>query len=707
MFAQTSNSTTGPGPTAGSGSRVARRSGAGRRPDDAAYRHDLDGLRGVAIALVVGFHVWLGRVSGGVDVFLVLSGFFFTGMLLRRVESDGRVAVGATLRRTARRLLPALFVVLAGVLLVTALTRPYTQWADISAQTLASALYYQNWYLAGAELTYAAADPSVSPLQHLWSMAIQGQFYLAALLVVAAWAILTGGLRPVARRGTLLVLVAALGAVSFWYAAAGSDRHQAWNYYDSGARAWELLAGAAVAIVLPGSALARPIRVLLAALGLAAVLSCGVLFDGANLFPGPSALFPVLAAVALILAGSGKGGALPWPNRVLASRPCVELGDLAYALYLWHWPLLIFWLANNGQRTPGLTDGLLIVGCALVLAWLTRALVESPLRVRSGAAGTSRPGYRRAVGAVIVATGLTVLGGAFGWQMLLRANPAHPPQALDIEHYPGAATLLSDAVQQQKATMRPTVFEAAADAPSPTYDGCITPNREVRVCTYGDQAASRAIAVVGGSHSEHWLPAFEMLGRDRGFRVVTYLKEGCPLTLSDQPSYAEYPFPECREWTEEVLDRLAETRPDWVFTTATRYRMHADGDEVPPEYLDVWSALSDRGLRVLAVRDTPRLRRDGVFYRAVDCLAHRGTAFSCGVERSSALDPRNPADEPASAYPNVFPFDMSDAICRPDRCRVVEGNILIYRDEHHLTASYARSLAPELGRRLGELTQWW
>ncbi|MET7767256.1 acyltransferase family protein [Nocardia sp. NPDC005366] len=686
-----------------SGSTVTRQS-------DATHRHDLDGLRGLAIALVVGFHIWMGRVSGGVDIFLVLSGFFFTGMVLRRVETTDRVEVWQTLRRTARRLLPALVVVLATVIVGTVFARPYTQWGDISAQTLASALYYQNWYLAQAELSYAAADPSVSPLQHLWSMAIQGQFYLAMLLLVGVWAWLSRGMRPNPRRANLLILITALGALSFWYAAQGSGRHQAWNYYDSGARAWELLAGAAVAVAVPWIRLSAPIRVMSAAIGMAAVLSCGLLIDGADLFPGPAALFPVSAAIALILAGAGlPPGEQPWPNRLLASRACVELGAIAYSLYLWHWPLLIFYLVENNRATPGPGGGLLILACSLILAVLTQRLVESPLRSRTPAVADmeNSPGARRAVAAAVVVTGAAVFVGAIGWQLLLRANPAHPPQALDAVEYPGAATLLSDTVQQKAATMRPTVFEAAADAPAPTYDGCITPNREVRMCTYGDPDAARAIAVVGGSHSEHWLPAIEMLGHEHGFRVVTYLKEGCPLTLSDQPSYAEFPFPECRAWTEEVLDRLAETRPEWVFTTGTRYRMHADGDEVPPEFLDVWSALSDRGLRVLAIRDTPRLRRDGIMYRAVDCLAHRGTAFSCGIERTAALDPRNPADQSASAYPNVFPFDLSDAICRPDRCQVVEGNILIYRDEHHLTASYSRSLAPELGRQLGALTQWW
>ncbi|MEV0295497.1 acyltransferase family protein [Nocardia sp. NPDC050710] len=671
------------------------------------YRHDLDGLRGIAIALVVVFHVWMGRVSGGVDVFLVLSGFFFTGMVLRRAEISGSVGLGQTLRRTGRRLLPALVVVLAAVVAGTVLARPYTQWGDISAQTLASALYYQNWYLAGAELDYLAPDPSVSPLQHLWSMAVQGQFYLAMLLVITAWAwAWRRSDRTPRHRIGLLLGVAAVAAASFWYAADGSARHQAWSYYDSGARAWELLAGAILAIAAPWITLPRIMRAVLAVFGLAMVLSCGLLIDGATRFPGPAALFPVAAAAALIVSGMNSAPERrSWVNRLLARPMLVELGALAYSLYLWHWPVLIFYLAEQGKVTSGIEGGLLVMAISLVLAVLTQRLVENPLRLRSPVPDAVNVRRRRGTGVLVLAVGSGVLASVLGWQLVLKANPAEAPAALDAARYPGAAVLFGG-VAGTAERMRPTVFEGSIDAPRPTFDGCITPNREVRTCIYGDVAAARTIAVVGGSHSEHWLPAFEQLAVQHRFRIVTYLKEGCPLTLVDEPSYAVAPFPECREWSLEVLDRLAEQRPEWVFTTATRPRSD-DGDDIPPEYLEIWTALSHRGLNVLAVRDTPWLRRDGVQYRAVDCLAHRGTTYSCGIDRASALAPENPAAQPASAYPNVYPLDLTDAVCRPDHCMAAEGNVLIYRDEHHLTASYARSLAPELGRQIGEITRWW
>ncbi|MFC9968631.1 acyltransferase family protein [Nocardia ignorata] len=675
-----------------------RSSGAAARP---GWRSDLDGLRGVAIALVVAFHVWAGRVSGGVDVFLVLSGFFFTGAIVRGVERTGRVAATETARRTLRRLTPALVVVLAAVAVATITLRPYTLLGETAAQTLASMFYVQNWYLAVAELDYTAPDPTVSPLQHLWSMSVQGQFYLVIFALLAGWAWLRR--RGRADRATLIAALTGIGLLSFWYATVGTGHHQAWTYYDSLARGWELLAGAVLAVAAPWLRLPTRLRGLAAAVGLLMVFACGPLFDGATQFPGVAALWPVTAACLVIAAGFGSGTTPGTATRLLSGRVCTELGAMAYPLYLWHWPILIFYLGETGRTDAGVVDGLVVIGVSLIPAYATARWIEAPLRM--GPRGQETPPHR-ATGTLVGALTVAVLASALGWQMVLLANPAVPPENLDSLRYPGATALLSGA-EFPKAPMRPTVFEGHVDTPSPTTDGCITPNREVRTCVYGDPDATRSIALVGGSHSEHWLPALEVLGAEHGFRVVSYLKEGCPLVLVDEPSYAEWPFPECHEWSVEVLDRLAAEQPDWVVTLSTRYRQDAPGDEVPGEYLEVWSALQDRGLNVLALRDTPRLRRDGVFYRAPDCLAHRGDPDSCGMDRAEALDAVDPAAEPAAGYPNIYLLDLSDAVCRPQRCRVVEGNVLIYRDEHHLTASYARSLAPELGRQIAAVTGWW
>ncbi|MGW4244129.1 acyltransferase family protein [Nocardia sp. NPDC004722] len=689
-----------------------------------SYRLDLDGLRGVAIALVVAFHIWAGRVSGGVDVFLVLSGFFFTGMLIRRADG-GAVGVLTTVRRTLRRLLPAMVVVLGAVVVATVTLLPHTRWSDIAGQTVASLFYYQNWYLATSWSDYLAADPSVSPLQHLWSMSVQGQMYLVMLVAVAlvAWvlrrAVAAGAWKqavrhPLLRRAgqggvlrlTLAVVFGVAAVVSFCYATEGVSTQQGWNYYDTFARAWEPLTGALLAIAAPLIRLPRPTREVFAWAGIAAIACCGWIVNGVLVFPGPAALIPVLATVALILAGAGRDTAeQPLVNRVLATGPIVQLGGFAYALYLWHWPLLIFYLGQRHQRGAGALDGLIIILVSLALAYLTHHLVEEPLRLRSKPSATPARG-RLLAGVAVSTVGVLLLASTLTWQWSMGAK-AHAVGELDPAKYPGAAALTDHALVP-RAPMRPTTEEAPADIAYPTRDGCISDfdTRSVTTCTYGDRDAHRTIAVVGNSHAEHWIPALQILGEQYRFRVVVYLKMGCPLTVAEDPVYKGQQNPDCRDWSAEVIDRLGVEHPDFVFTTVTRPSDNG-GDETPQDYVDVWSALHDRGLQVIGIRDTPWLRRNGIRYRAIDCLAGGGDRISCGLPRAEALSPVNPAIEPAAAFPNMHLIDPNDAVCEPTVCAVVEGNILIYHDEHHLTASYSRSLAPELERELQPILGWW
>ena len=154
------------------------------------YRHDLDGLRGVAIVLVAVFHVWFGRVSGGVDVFLALSGFFFGGRLLRTaLTPEASLWPVPEVTRLVRRLLPALVVVLAASAVLTILMQPETRWETFADQSLASLGYFQNWELSSTASDYLRAGEAVSPLQHIWSMSVQGQFYIGFLALIFLFAL--------------------------------------------------------------------------------------------------------------------------------------------------------------------------------------------------------------------------------------------------------------------------------------------------------------------------------------------------------------------------------------------------------------------------------------------------------------------------------------------------------------------------------------
>jgi peptidoglycan/LPS O-acetylase OafA/YrhL len=655
---------------------------------DRQQRRDLDGLRGIAIVLVVVFHVWFGRVSGGVDVFLVLSGFFFGGRLLRLIDQDRPLSLPAQLLRLARRLLPALILVLAVCAVLTVLIQPQTRWETFADQALASLGYFQNWELASTAGDYLRADESVSPLQHLWSMSVQGQFFLAMLIFVTAVTWLGRRLRPARRRAAVVSVVGAAALASFV----------------TFARAWEPLVGVLAAAVIARVRCPAWLRVTAMCAGVLIILMCGALIDGVREYPARWALVPVGAALLVILAGGGQAGdEHPWPARLLGAAPLVTLGAVAYALYLWHWPLLILWLAYTDRESAGIADGAAVIVVSLAAAWLTLRVVEEPVRF----------GHRTVVVTSVVAVataGLMVT--SFGWQRhveLVRAGGSELT-TLPVRDYPGARALI-DKLRVAKLPMRPSVLEASEDRPATSVDGCITDflSTDLITCEYGDRSANRTIALAGGSHSEHWITALDALGRDHGFRVKTYLKMGCPLTTDEVPIIAGSlePYPECRTWIDVAMNALIADHPDFVFTPTTRPYTDAPGDFVPDNYLGIWDRFADNEIGILGIRDTPWMFRDGALFSPPDCLAGGGDPDVCGLPRSEALSDRNPALEYDALYPQLTLLDLSDAVCGPETCRAVEGNVLIYHDEHHLSSTYVRTLTDELSRQLSAATAWW
>lgn len=490
-------------------------------------------------------------------------------------------------------------------------------------------------------------------------------------------------------------------------------------YYNSFARAWELILGALIGALVPYIRWPMWLRTTAATIALAAVLSCGALVDGVRQFPGPWALVPVGAAVLFILAGANRadGVDLPLPNRLLATAPLVRLGEMAYSLYLWHWPLLIFWLAYTGHAHANVVEGTAVLLISGLLAYLTNRYIEEPLRQRKSASPTStstvtvpwRTRLRRptiVLGSVVGLLGVTLTATAFTWREHVSVERASGKElsGLSSTDYPGARALIKH-VRVPTLRMRPTVLEAQTDYPPSTRDGCISDfkNTDVLKCSYGDKDATRTIALAGGSHAEHWLTALDILGRRHHFKVTTYLKMGCALSTEKKPLVMgnNDPYPECAEWVPKAMDAVVADHPDFVFTTSTRPWNIRPGDVMPGTYVGIWQAFSDNNIPILAMRDTPWLVKDGQPFNPSDCLAKGGDSTSCGIKRSDVLADRNPTLDWVEQFPMLKPLDMSDAVCRADICPAVEGNVLVYHDAHHLSATYMRTMTNELGHQLG------
>ncbi|GAA3160175.1 acyltransferase family protein [Planomonospora alba] len=577
---------------------------------------------------MVVYHIWPRRVSGGVDVFLMLTGFLITGSLLR----DEHVRLWAFARRLARRLLPAAGLTLLGVLVGTVLILPKTRWDATVAEVVASALYYENWQLAFSAVDYLSSGGAVSPVQHFWSLAIQGQFYVI-------WPVL---LLLARRRLPVFVgLMAAVFVLSLAYSVFRTATDQAWAYFDTGARLWELALGGLLAVALPFLKVPKPVRVVLGWLGLAALVACGLVLQVSTSFPGYVALWPTLAAAAVIVAGRAGGA-----DRLLTLRPVLYVGRISYALYLWHWPVFVFYLVATDRTAASWKGILLILAASLALAAVTTELAD-----RTGQ-----------------------------WGPLLLAPALAGAVVVSFLPRPGDG-------------ITPAPALAAEDRPRSYEDGCAQHPRdaEVLVCRYGAQNPDKTIALVGNSHAAHWLPALELLGEENGWQIVNITKGACALSTTVQ-LYKGKPQPTCDQWQEGVLAELREIAPDLLITTATESSEWERGENMPAGYPERWRQLGAMGIDVLAIRDTPRMGFD-----PPECVETKGPA-ACVAPRSLSLAERMPT---AGRIPaNVTIADFNATFCPGDRCPSVIGNTMVYSDNGHITATFMRSLAPALEKEV-------
>ncbi len=703
------------------GESVTAGTSAGQRttaPSTDAYRLDLDGLRGVAIALVVIFHVFVGRVSGGVDVFLLLSGYFFLGSQLRYASRpDASLNPWWPLWRVIRRLVPALAVVLTATVLAVLLVTRQLITPELARQVTASIGYVLNWELIGQDAAYAAASVDASPLQHLWSMSVQGQFYVFAIGfgLVLTWLARTRDLSADDLRRIAGPALIAVTVVSFLWAARHGLVGTPGSYYSSFSRAWELTLGGVLALYQHKLRLPR----WSAPLGVALIALTGVVVSETFVFPGPVALLPVSGAVLVILSGRRNAA-----SRALTSPFSLWLGNIAYSLYLWHWPLLIVLTALTGREKPPVVLGIAVIAASLLLADLTFRHVESPLRQHrrrptvtdhpvdeARASLDEIPGRARALGGIgisaLVAGLLTVQPG----YAALADNAAD--ESLDPDHYPGAMAQFG--ADSPHAPARPEPAVAAGIFPAPGRDSCLVFLDEPtnlypaelggdEDCIYGDTTAERTVVIAGGSHAEPWTEPLDVLGREHGFRVVPFLRQECPIVLGAHYGVS----PECETWAEGAVEHIIELDPDVVVSTSTRPLELAGlgPDIVPLGYEEFWAELDRNEITFLGLRDNPwTLNGDLEPADANYCLLDLGpdSVDECATRREFVYADADPAEGVLSGYEFATAVDTSDWFCGPVLCPPVIGNITVYRDQNHISNAFATSTAPLLWERLEPL----
>ncbi len=656
------------------------------------FRPDIEGLRAVAIGVVLLFHAGVPHTEGGfigVDVFFVISGFLITGLLVREWSTNGHIDLLVFYARRFRRLLPAALIAIVATTVAAWFVLSELRFPPVAGDAAAAALYVSNIRFAANAIDYLGAEVAPSPLLHFWSLGVEEQFYLFwPLIVLLSLRLLT--------LGRLWLMIGSVVIGSLVLALIWTDIAAPWAFFSLPTRAWQLGVGALIAIGvlrLPGRT--PPLLAgSLVWLGLAIIAIATVAITKDTPYPGTTAIIPVVGTALVILGGSH---ASTLPSRMLATAFPRWVGRISYSLYLWHWPILVLVPIALGIDSLALNLGLVVV--AALIAWASTELIEVP--IRHGRLLPMRPKMSviAAIGAsILVAAGALAAG-------VLSQGPRDVPGGVD--HVPPGSMTIPDPVRSGPVPddLVPPLTGAYWDLPDGYADDCHLDFGEVEPpdCTYGPADAETTVLLLGDSHAQQWLPALQVLAEDRGWRLRAITKAACPMidaTVWNGPLKRDYR--ECDEWRARALELIEAEQPELVFvSSANMYDIvDEEGRRLEDGVEETWAAALSSYLSSLTQRapvvvlaDTPR-----VGYDPAECLASSAGVEDCDIDRERMVDAAYAeleADAVAAAGANLV--SATEWLCFEEDCPLVRGSMLVYRDRHHLTATFATRLSGRVG----------
>lgn len=653
----------------------------------ALYRPDIDGLRAVAILPVVLYHAFESAMPGGfigVDVFFVISGYLITRLIATEIAED-RFSIARFYVRRARRILPALFVVLATTVAIGLAVLLPSELATLGT-TLAGTAGFVSNLLFWEDIGYFDQGAFHKPLLHTWSLAVEEQFYLFWPIVLILAARIGIGLRRL-----VLGIMGTSFALSCWLLL----RHEPTAFFWLPPRAWELTLGGALALGFVPAFRTDRSRSHAAIAGLGAIGLGLVLLSEESRFPGWSALLPCLGTALLLHAGDS--GTHLVARHLLNRKPMVSIGQLSYSLYLWHWPLLsLASIMSRGAMTA--TTTIAVVVLSGILAALTWRFVEKPFRVHSEG-GTRTPNgwvlvQYATVSVMLLAAGVTlsVSNGLARWA---------EPEVVRIER-----------ARWDLGGIRGCLRWQGGSGPLPGGP-----------CIGGDTTSMRRLVVWGDSHAAAIMPGILEYASERGLAVHQLTMANCPPLLDAAVSDGTSSSPACPAFNQQVIDYISSDSAVSTVLLAARWALYTETQRVglesgTPVYLverasDVLS--SDRSKEVFGrslARTIQRIADAGrsiVVFGSIpalginipECAArnHRQGApgVPCALSSSQAKDQLQHTTEVirqiADRHPNVCTFWPQRVLCDGAGCAGVDGDVIRYADDDHLTVAGARLLA--------------
>jgi peptidoglycan/LPS O-acetylase OafA/YrhL len=700
-----------------------------RLPAGQRHRRDIQGLRALAVLSVALNHAEVPGLPGGyvgVDVFFVISGYLITQLLLREVQHEGHLSLGRFYGRRARRILPAATLVLVVTVLASSLLMGFVRAAAVVRDSIWAAAFAANVKFSHDETNYFSADSPPSPLRHFWSLAVEEQFYLVwpvllAALVAASAAVQrhrssTGPHRRDPARIVAMLAAVVVGASLLWSIASSYAQPQA-AYFSTPARAYEFGIGAGLAAVATWTARwSSLVRAVLGWLGLLGVVVAIVRFDAHTVFPGYTALLPVLGTALLIAAGEAPTAGAP--QRLLGMSVGQHIGAWSYSFYLWHWPVLVIAAAYAGHPLS-VAQNLALLAAALATSAVTYHVVENPFRRAKMLSKTPW----RGVAVYPLALAVTLAGCAAAHEVIdrevARASQAPPitlgtgpvgDRSSPAERAVALVAASAEAARDGRAVpgrLSPSLLQLD-DSLADTGDCDYSEGRH-DLCRLGDPSGLRTMVVLGDSHARAWIPALEPLARRTGFAAYYLVKPGCNAGLFT-PDLGFGPFTGCVEWRDWALDQAKSLEPDLVLIAS----------DLPPGYLDEdtgetvtdQAAVADAVSRGM-VATVDALRAEAARFAIIgdapglakapgECLSTRGADLGdCAFPQTEKSRLLLDAERRAAEQSGADFVDTMSWFCADDLCPSVIGSTIAYRDTEHVTTEYSVQLTRPLQAALG------
>ena len=666
------------------------------------FRPDIEGLRAIAVILVVLGHSGLGLRGGfiGVDIFFVISGFLITRIMFLEAIKTKTISLANFYARRIIRILPASIFVLLCTLLASFFWLSPLQFLNYATDGLWATFSVLNYRLAINGTDYFNTTAIPTPFQHYWSLCVEQQFYFIWPLVMVVLAKLFS---KKSYFGNIVsaVLVVIIG-ISLYLSYTITSSSQPWAYFGLHTRAWQMAIGALLAINIQKFAnLPTRLASLFSWIGFGGLIYALAIFTENTPYPSVWAMIPTLATAVIVASGVNFN---KFSFESVFGIPVFQfVGKVSYSWYLVHWPMFVIFLLA-GERN-NFVDQIACVVISFFVAVVCYYIIENPIRHNIAIKSKLKNIYILSLCLLLFAGGITGSIIYLKTKNLENKNNLQnsseqqksiiPNKTIDTEG--NLTKKMQGAINVKKLPqdLTPTIETASKDKPV----GCIAVEKvefvdSSNICVKGDVNSKKTIVLLGDSHAHQWQSPLDQIAKNTGYKLLIYVKAGCPIQdIKHINNILNRDYTECYSWRESALNQLETTKPDVIIYTGIMYAN--SNTEAYTKYI---KRLSQIGSKLYNITDNVYPSK-----LIPDCLSQNANDISkCSFSLKTAIiakKEKNLETEISKSFGSKV-IETENLFCQNDLCPAIIDNIIVYQDKSHITNTYAKYLTNVLEQRL-------